>query len=1518
MQIEQNAAADSMIAAPASGRHWTLSRTLAAAYLLAGLVATVEAVAVPAQIEVDVHAASSRLRPGAPAHYVVEVRNSGGMQAGARVVVAIPEGLQNAAWTCVAHAGSRCSAATASGNLNQPLDGLAAGSALEFHLDARVGSAPPAYVDLQASTSLPTGARCADGQTAPCRSRVSLPAGAGVVLDLSSSATALVAGQVVQYSINAHTDTVHASTAGSVLRSPVPNGLINSRWTCQSSVGACAQTQGAGPIEQVLGNFSGSELRFEINAEVAANPPPTIVQIAALSPPYGAACVDGASRSLNAAGGVCVVRSTLATTPWIFASRSPDYSLDDTTVSNRFVFENRGSAIPAGTISMPMPEGAATLRWTCAGEGMRCPRSSGSGAIQQAVAAWPAAARLIYDVSVGFDPASAIRTQARMSVMPSTSARCGISESAPPCFADEAAVPSSGDLAIEMQVDRLGASPGQSVVYRVDVGNSSGTASVRNLVLDVPLPQGIDAFTSWSCVSSGAGGACPVATGSGPIRQVFSQLDGNARLTYRIVAQVGANASEKVQAVARLVPPAGADAGCRSRSGANAACVASAGFATVPVLALDQYARNAQAGEAGALNYSMDVFNLGAGSGRMGIQGFWPDGLTGTRWICSGLGMACPEQNGSGSILAQLVQMPSGAGLRFDVSANPSAPAESAVDSVLKAVPQARGNCLPGLEQAPSMRACINEAELRAGPLLELSVDAREAQLLSGGQGNFVVTLENRGSDAHASRLDIPLPEGIERIDWYCVGHAGATCPLASGSGAVSGNIALLPAGGSLVYSVRARIGQVTPPRVGLLASLVPPAGGRCAHDSCIQSITLPVSQFPAAHLDLTLTPAQDSVTPGASAAWTLDIRNLGSESAHKVAITSGAADDGVSVLRWTCRGQECPVSQGAGPLNQVVEILPAYDASADLARTENASGRLVYSLEGRIDGVPRSEVKVSANALPATPTSCTPTPCQVESAVIETPAGTPPSTITLTLLADKTEANLGDTINYTFQVSAGAGSGVVDMQVLAFAPAGVDSTTWTCVAAGGANCTSSGTGDVVDTVTFMPQGASLTYSIVAAVTSATQYPFVEYSGSVGSSMGPITCVPASCGVFLSIPLNLPPASVQVTKTANRSSLDPGGSVQYTVTIANTGVDGDTVAQNLQIGDPIPNGLESFAWTCTGVGFKAFCPEPSGTGPIADSINFLNPGESIVYTIDAVVSANASGEVTNRAFFVGDNVSCTPASCQAISRLPVAGAAGPVVEVSKLANPSSGIPVAPGQAINWTLRASNSGAATLAPVVLADILPTNVEGLSVQPGAGVQCSSLAPTPGEQLVCTIPQGFSGERLVVISATVPGSAISAISNSVSVSGEDQPTCVSCSVSNPIALPVDVSIANPRAFSAGGIQGTLVDIVNLSAVGAGNITVSVNPAASVRLLAPLSTGCTATQGAGGSVSVSCPNPPSSQGIQCTGSSCSLAQIPSGSAVSLFVALNTNSSATLEAPVTGDINPANNSINLTAGGTP
>ncbi|MCB1578767.1 MAG: hypothetical protein KDI81_15935, partial [Xanthomonadales bacterium] len=80
----------------------------------------------------------------------------------------------------------------------------------------------------------------------------------------------------------------------------------------------------------------------------------------------------------------------------------------------------------------------------------------------------------------------------------------------------------------------------------------------------------------------------------------------------------------------------------------------------------------------------------------------------------------------------------------------------------------------------------------------------------------------------------------------------------------------------------------------------------------------------------------------------------------------------------------------------------------------------------------------------------------------------------------------------------------------------------------------------------------------------------------------------------------------------------------------------------------------------------------------------------------------------------------------------------------------------------------------------------------------------------------------------------------------------------------------------------------------------------------------GCTATAGADGSISVSCPNPPSSQGIACSGSTCTLASLPSNSAATLFVALNPGATATVTAVVPGDADPTDNTLVLPIGGTP
>ena len=111
-----------------------------------------------------------------------------------------------------------------------------------------------------------------------------------------------------------------------------------------------------------------------------------------------------------------------------------------------------------------------------------------------------------------------------------------------------------------------------------------------------------------------------------------------------------------------------------------------------------------------------------------------------------------------------------------------------------------------------------------------------------------------------------------------------------------------------------------------------------------------------------------------------------------------------------------------------------------------------------------------------------------------------------------------------------------------------------------------------------------------------------------------------------------------VTKTVNTPTTTHGSYVTYTITVRNGG---STDIQNVTISDPIPTGLDSFAWTCTGTGVA--CPAANGTGAIAASIPLFPSGAQIVYTVNALVSFTAPPSILNAVTVTPQsNVQCAP------------------------------------------------------------------------------------------------------------------------------------------------------------------------------------------------------------------------------------------------------------------------------------
>lgn len=103
-----------------------------------------------------------------------------------------------------------------------------------------------------------------------------------------------------------------------------------------------------------------------------------------------------------------------------------------------------------------------------------------------------------------------------------------------------------------------------------------------------------------------------------------------------------------------------------------------------------------------------------------------------------------------------------------------------------------------------------------------------------------------------------------------------------------------------------------------------------------------------------------------------------------------------------------------------------------------------------------------------------------------------------------------------------------------------------------------------------------------------------------------------------------PTANLSATKTAAAPTVAPGGTVDYTLTIANAGP--DTVV-GATVTDAFPAAFASVLWACAATAGSS-CAPATGSGNINKLVN-LAPLGSIVFTAQAVTRGDASGTITN-------------------------------------------------------------------------------------------------------------------------------------------------------------------------------------------------------------------------------------------------------------------------------------------------
>jgi uncharacterized repeat protein (TIGR01451 family) len=297
---------------------------------------------------------------------------------------------------------------------------------------------------------------------------------------------------------------------------------------------------------------------------------------------------------------------------------------------------------------------------------------------------------------------------------------------------------------------------------------------------------------------------------------------------------------------------------------------------------------------------------------------------------------------------------------------------------------------------------------------------------------------------------------------------------------------------------------------------------------------------------------------------------------------------------------------------------------------------------------------------------------------------------------------------------------------------------------------------------------------------------------------------PVAGGTYYCVAWNValtPSADISITKTADVSSTTEGGTVNYTVTVADLG---PADATGVVATDTLPSGL-TFVSATTSEGSYAsstgtwtignICTSTAATLTITATVNPGTAGTTITNTATAAASTST---IDNNLGNNSSSVSISVASNGGGGGVPSAG-----ISISKTANVTS---TTVGATIDYTLLVTASGPSASNDVVATDTLPSGLTFVSATTSEG----SYASSTGTWTIGTM--NASSTATLMIAATVKAGAAGTTITNTGLVGE------SVTETNPTSGNTSSTVSIPVAGNGGG-TGTTADIAILKTVDNAN---------------------------------------------------------------------------------------------------
>ncbi|MFA5590925.1 MAG: DUF11 domain-containing protein [Lysobacteraceae bacterium] len=453
--------------------------------------------------------------------------------------------------------------------------------------------------------------------------------------------------------------------------------------------------------------------------------------------------------------------------------------------------------------------------------------------------------------------------------------------------------------------DPQAAGPGDTITFNLVVSNSGGNASSGQIrVVDV-IPPGMTYVGSSSFTSGGF--SCDFTATPAPgflTCNSGTALAAGASTTITYTAQVEADASNPL--VNRAQVGGGGDPGLPGATGITPATAQECSAHMAPYLgcAIDpvplnadlQIGKSQRPGTSGAFQSGpLTVFHGDTVQFSIVIGNNGPATVTGATFtdiipaqfstlsIVSAGGSTSPEctlgsYGLSGNTLSGTVTIIApGGNCTLVVEGTASTLGVGITNTATVAVPPGVNDTDPGNNSSSTQTDIVAMV-----PALEITKTSPDTLLIPGGSASYTVTVANTGNIPLSNVVVTdPVPAGLTGFTWTCTASSGATCPAASGTGALNETLASLPVGGQVTWAISAQV-ESTPPNP--VANTATASADETCTTPCPATVTVPSSTAPAVAKQFD----PDSIDVGGSSTLTITLTNA---NAGPATLTSDLVD---------------------------------------------------------------------------------------------------------------------------------------------------------------------------------------------------------------------------------------------------------------------------------------------------------------------------------------------------------------------------------------------------------------------------------------------------------------------------------------------------------------------------------------------------------------------------------------------------------------------------------------------------